>query len=145
MLNAAALRTLFEESWKYLLVSVVALGVDTGLLVALKEGAALPLWAAVAAGFMAGVLVNYGLSVAFVFHEHRLGNRTVEFLGFLSIGLVGLGVKEAVIESVVALLPLNYKLANIPAVGAAFVFNFAVRRALLFSRGRRLDVETDRV
>lgn len=145
-LNAAALRTLVQESWKYLLVSLVALGADTALLVAMKDVVGLPLWLAVAAGFMAGVMINYGLSVAFVFHEHRLGHRGIEFLGFLAIGLIGLAVKEGVIEGLVAIVGLNYKIANIPAVGAAFVFNFAVRRALLFSRpdGAGLSAGSDR-
>jgi hypothetical protein len=82
------------------------------------------------------VLINYGLSVVFVFHEHRIGNRYFEFAGFLGIGLCGLAVKEAAIEGLVHWCGLNYKLANIPAVGAAFIFNFGVRRALLFSRPR---------
>ena len=144
-MNPAAVRTLVQESWRYLLVSVVALAVDSALLVALKDYTGAPLWFAVAIGFAAGVAVNYALSVAFVFHQHRLGHRGVEFLGFLVIGLVGLAVKEAVIEGLVAVGGLNYKLANIPAVGAAFVFNFAVRRAVLFSKNVRREFEGDHV
>ena len=144
-MNTAAVRALVQESWKYLLVSVVALAVDSGLLVAFKDYAAAPLWLAVAIGFTAGVLVNYGLSIAFVFHQHRLGNRGIEFLGFLVIGVAGLAVKEAVIGGLVAVGGLNYKLANIPAVGAAFVFNFGVRRAVLFSKNVRQEFKSDHV
>ena len=135
-LNAAAVRTLIEESWKYLLVSVVALGVDTGLNVLLNYETTTPWQWAVAAGFAAGVMVNYALSVRFVFHEHRLGNRWIEFAGFLIIGLVGLLVKEVVTGLTFKVARLDYKFATAVAVGAAFVFNFGVRRALLFSRAR---------
>ena len=136
-MNAAAVRTLIEESWKYLLVSVVALGVDTGLNFLLKYAAHTPWQLAVAGGFAAGVLVNYGLSVRFVFHEHRLGNRTAEFLGFLVIGVFGLLVKEAVTGLFFKIAGLDYKFATAIAVGGAFVFNFGLRRALLFSASGR--------
>ena len=135
-LDAAAMRTLIEESWKYFLVSVVALGVDTGLNFLLKYETATAWQLAVAGGFAAGVLVNYALSVRFVFHEHRLGNRWIEFAGFLIIGLVGLLVKEVVTGVAFKGAGLDYKFATAVAVGAAFVFNFGVRRALLFSRAR---------
>ena len=132
-LDAAAVRTLIEESWKYLLVSVIALGVDTGLNVLLKYETSTPWQWAVAGGFAAGVLVNYALSVRFVFHEHRLGNRWIEFVGFLAIGLVGLLVKEVVTGLSFKIAGVDYVAATGLAVGAAFVFNFGVRRALLFS------------
>ncbi len=130
------LRTLFDESWKYLLVSLVALGADTAVNFALKYVARAPWQWAVAAGFVVGVVINYALSVRFVFHEHRLGERTWEFAGFLAIGLAGLLVKEAVTGLGFRLASLDYKLATLLAVGAAFVFNFGARRALLFSRAR---------
>ena len=136
-LTAAGLRTLIEESWKYLLVSVVALGVDTGLNFLLKYATRMPWQGAVAGGFAAGVVVNYALSIKFVFHEHRLGNRTFEFAGFLVIGLFGLLVKEAATWLFLTVVGLNYVLTTGVAVGAAFVFNFGVRRALLFSANRR--------
>jgi len=133
----AALWTLFQESWKYLLVSVIALTVDTGLNFILKYETGTPWQLAVAAGFVAGVLVNYGLSIKFVFHEHRLGNRAIEFLGFLAIGIFGLLVKEAATWVGFKAIGLDYRIATGLAVGAAFVFNFGLRRALLFSSDRR--------
>ncbi len=129
----AALFTLFQESWKYLLVSLVALGVDTGINFVLKYQAGAPWPLAVAAGFVAGVLVNYGLSIRFVFHEHRLGNRAMEFLGFLAIGILGLLVKEAATWAAFKGLGLDYRIATGAAVGVAFVFNFGARKVLLFS------------
>ena len=136
-LDAAAVRTLIEESWKYLLVSVVALGVDTGLNFLLKYATSTPWQLAVAGGFAAGVLVNYVLSVKFVFHEHRLGSRWIEFAGFLAIGIFGLLVKETVTGLFFKIAGLDYKFATFIAVGAAFVFNFGLRRALLFSANAR--------
>ena len=124
---------LFQESWKYLLVSIVALGVDTGLNFLLKYAAHAPWQIAVAGGFVAGVMVNYGLSIRFVFHQHRLGNRLAEFLGFLIIGVGGLLVKEAATWLFYEGVRLDYKIATGLAVGVAFFFNFGVRRALLFS------------
>ena len=131
--DSATLRTLFHESWKYLLVSVVALGVDYGLLIALTEGAKLHYLTSAAIGYCAGLVVNYALSVTLVFRERRLRGRGAEFLGFLAIGLLALGFNQIVMKTLVDLMHLDYRLAKIPAAGIGVVFNFVARRLLLFS------------
>jgi putative flippase GtrA len=124
---------LFHETWKYFLVSALSLGVDMGVFWALVQLAGVHYLAANIVSVSVGLVVNYGLSVAFVFKERRLQSRQAEFLGFVLIGLAGLVVNEALIwlfVEQVRLAPLPGKLA---AAGGSFVFNFAVRRALLFT------------
>ena len=132
----ARLITVVHESWKYLLVSVVALAVDYGLMVALTEWAGLNYLVSAAAGFGAGLLVNYGLSVTLVFSQRRLASRRLEFVGFFLIGMVGLGLNELLMKTFVEMLHLDYRLAKIPAAAIGFVFNFGTRRVLLFTAAR---------
>jgi putative flippase GtrA len=130
---SARLHRLFNESWKYFLVSLVALGVDYGLLVGLTSLGHLYYLISAAIGFLAGLGINYALSTAFVFREHRLADWRLEFLGFLLIGLVGLGLNEVLMKLFVETAGLGYALAKIPATGIGFLFNFSARRLLLFS------------
>ncbi len=125
--------TLFHESWKYLLVSILALAVDYGLMVSLTQMAGVHYLASAAIGFCAGLAVNYILSVTVVFTERRLSSRRLEFLGFLVIGLLALGLNEVLMKAFVEALHLDYRLAKIPAAGIGFIFNFVTRRVLLFT------------
>ncbi|MFI4935519.1 MAG: GtrA family protein [Caulobacterales bacterium] len=126
---------LVHETWKYFLVSVVALGVDFGLLVLCTRFAGLHYLISAAIGFSAGILVSYGLSVSWVFRHRRLASRRFEFVAFFGIGLLGLALNEALMRAFVEGAGLNYAIAKIPAAGIGFVFNFGSRRILLFSRG----------
>jgi putative flippase GtrA len=127
------IRDLADETWKYFLVSVVALGVDYGLLVSLTEVARLHYLVSAAVGFSAGLVVNYALSVAFVFRQHRLKDRRLEFAGFFVIGALGLALNELLMKVLVDSVGLAYALAKIPATGVGFAFNFGMRKALLFT------------
>lgn len=130
---SARLVRLFNESWKYFLVSLAALAVDYGLLVGLTSLGHLHYLVSAAIGFLAGLGLNYALSTAFVFREHRLADRRAEFLGFLLIGLAGLGLNEVLMKLFVDTVGLGYAVAKIPATGVGFVFNFGARRLLLFT------------
>jgi len=128
---------LFHETWKYFLVSLAALVVDYGLLVGLTSGAHVHYLVSAGVGFTAGLVLNYALSVAFVFRERRLTSRRWQFVGFMLIGLAGLALNEFLMKLFVETVGLGYALAKIPATGVGFMFNFGVRRALLFTARAR--------
>jgi putative flippase GtrA len=131
--RAGALAQLFHETWKYFLVSLAALALDYGLLVALTALGHVHYLISAAVGFTAGLALNYALSVAYVFRERRLADRRWEFAGFALVGLAGLLLNEALMKLFVDWAGLGYALAKIPATGVGFVFNFGVRRAALFT------------
>lgn len=132
--RAGKLAQLLHETWKYFLVSLAALALDYGLLVALTALAHVHYLISAAVGFTAGLALNYALSVAFVFRERRLADRRWEFLGFALVGLAGLVLNEALMKLFVDWAGLGYALAKLPATGVGFVFNFGLRRALLFTK-----------
>ena len=129
----AGLARLISEGWRYFLVSLAALALDYGLLVGLTAIGHVHYLVSAAIGFLAGLALNYALSVVFVFREHRLADRRVEFLGFLLIGLAGLGLNEVLMKLFVESAGLGFALAKIPATGVGFLFNFSARRLLLFT------------
>jgi putative flippase GtrA len=127
------LMTIFHEAWKYFLVSAVSLAVDFAVYWALFRWAGIPPLAANVVSVSVGLIVNYALSVALVFKERRLSSRWAEFTGFVVIGLAGLAVNEALLAVGIDVLKLGPVVGKFAAAGGSFVFNFVVRRLMLFT------------
>ncbi len=116
---------------RYFFVGGGAFAVDFGLLYLLTEWGLYYLLSA-ALAFMTGLTVNYALSVKWVFQEHALHSRIVEFALFTAIGLVGLGLNETIIWMATELAGVYYLFSKIISTVAVFVWNFAARKYLLF-------------
>ena len=121
------------EFARYFLSCAVALAIDSSLY-ALGLRAGLPYQAAAAAGFVAGVATAYGLSVRWAFRQRSVANAQVEFLVFLGIGLVGLGLTEALLWLQIGLFGVGPMAAKLCAALTVFLFNFGARKLLLFTR-----------
>jgi putative flippase GtrA len=130
-------RRLQLELFKYGLSSALALAVDYSLLIALTELVGLHYILSASIGFCAGMLVAYLLSITFVFEQRRLASPSLEFTTFLAIGLLGLCLTQVMLWGIVASSSLPYTLAKAPTAVIVFLFNFAARRALLFSSAVR--------
>lgn len=118
----------------YGLVSALALAVDWALLVICTEFAGLHYSVSATIGFFAGLAIAYGLSVAFVFRERAVADRRFEFIVFALVGVCGLGLTQILMRTIVETTGIGYAAAKAPTAGMVFLFNFAARRALLFSR-----------
>jgi len=124
----------FHDFCGYLVVGGLAFVVDFCIYFGLVSAGLEPLVAA-PAGFVAGLVVNYALAARYVFREHRLKRRSLEFIAYAAIGILGLCVNEAVIWIAIDFAHAHAVVAKVLATGFVFLFNFAARRALLFSKG----------
>ncbi len=124
-----------RELGLYGLASAAALAVDWGLLLVL-HGAGVNYLVATAIGFSAGIAVTYFLSISVVFRHRPIADRKREFAGFLGVGIAGLVLTQLLMALWVERLAMAPGLAKIPTAGLVFVFNFTVRRALLFRAPR---------
>ncbi|MFC4475113.1 GtrA family protein [Comamonas denitrificans] len=127
---------LANELARYFLVSLIGLLIDLSLFsVAMRLGGASWFFAAIL-GFSAGVASVWWLSILFVFKNRSLGQSpAIEFVSFLFIGILGLGVTESVLLVGIEVLKIQPELSKISAAGGTFVFNFALRKLLLFRNG----------
>jgi putative flippase GtrA len=123
---------LFIEVAKYAGASTVALSVDVGLLLALTHYAGWHYQLAAMASFLAGTSVAYFLSVRFVFSTHRLQDRRVEFIWFVLLGVVGVGINSLVLYLTASRLGMDLLYAKAVAACCTFVANFGLRRQVLF-------------
>jgi putative flippase GtrA len=123
-----------SEFLRYFVVSLIALSLDLGAFSASLRVFGLPWVAAAAIGFAAGLLVAYILSVRFVFAKRKLHQAPfAELLIFSLVGLGGLGVTQIVLWIGIERLQMNPELSKLCAAGFTFIFNFIVRKLMLFN------------
>jgi putative flippase GtrA len=132
----ARLGSISGEFWRYLMASVLALGLDFGLLYLLTEQAGLHYLTSSAISYSTGAVLHYIVSVSFVFRERRVTDPRLEFFGFFAIGLLGLAANQLVLKAAVDGLALSYLIGKVAAVGVSFTLTFVTRKAVLFTAGR---------
>lgn len=85
-----------------------------------------------AGGFFVGLLVNYLLSVRWVFDKSKISSRSVQFGVFALVGVVGLLVNELVMWSLTDGVGLNYMVSKLAATVLVYLWNFSARKVLIF-------------
>jgi putative flippase GtrA len=123
-----------REGIRYFGASALALSLDLATLSGLSRFAGVHYLIAAPVGFALGLTLIYLLSVRWVFAERRLANPRVEFTVFVLIGLAGMGINELVIYAGVEKFALGPEQAKLVSAALVFCFNFATRKALLFTR-----------
>ena len=127
------MRKLFSEMWRYGLVSVAALALDTSVLYLCVKIAGWHYFPASVVAFSAGATLAYLLSVRFVFGYRQLRDPGLEFLSFVLLGLAGLVVNTAALSVAIGAAGLGLITAKLLAAGCTFATNFTLRRQFLFA------------
>jgi putative flippase GtrA len=83
--------------------------------------------------FCVGLTTNYLLCLAWVFDFRRMPNRWHEFMVFGAIGFIGLLLNNLLLWLLTEHAGLHYLLSKIVATATILLFNFSLRRWLLFS------------
>jgi putative flippase GtrA len=91
--------------------------------------------AAACVGYVAGLVLNYLLSIRWVFCERRFRDRRVEFSLFAITGLSGLGVTELILWLGTDWWLLDFRFSKLIALVCVAFWNFSIRRLWLFSNG----------
>ncbi|MBY0366714.1 MAG: GtrA family protein [Roseateles sp.] len=128
-----ALRRHVEGLPVYFIGSCLALALDTAvLLLALRCG--MSLVAAASTGFLSGMSISYFVSVRYAFARRSLRDRRIEFLSFVLIGLLGLGLTQLLLALLTSQLHLPVLAAKAVTAALVFFFNYSLRKHLLFTR-----------
>lgn len=118
---------------RYLVVGGFAAVIDFASLYSLTEFAGLHYLASAAIAFLLGLAANYLLSRTWVFDQRRIANSTMEFVVFAAIGVVGLGLNEAIMWVAQEKVHLHYMIGKAISAAMVLLWNFGARRVLLFS------------
>ncbi len=119
-----------KSFYKYFFVALAGLIIDFGTLVFVKEILGLNYLIAACAGFLAGLTVNYLLSNKFVFKDPKISSKSINFVLFGIIGLVGLGLLNLLMWLQVDKIGINYIFAKVSATVFVYIWNYVARAKL---------------
>lgn len=125
------MRRLIEQILKFGIVGVLATAIDFGLLILLTNGFGWDPVGAAALSFMVSLVFNYLVSMRYVFSHREEISRRQEFIIFLILSLVGLGLNELIMASGVYWLHLNYLFTKVAATAFVMTWNFISRKIWL--------------
>lgn len=125
---------LFIQFFRYFGVSGICLLVDTGTLFLLTKYAGIHYLVSTFIGYSLGMILNYILSVTWVFKTKRLVNKPMEFGIFVAIGLTGMALNQGLMWLCTDLLGLYFMLSRLISAGIGYTWKFFTRKYILFHR-----------
>ncbi|MDR1820487.1 MAG: GtrA family protein [Methanobrevibacter sp.] len=120
------------QFFRYIFVGGIAFVVDFGLLYILTEYLGIFYILSATISFIFGLIVNYILSLIWVFNKRKLNNRVHEFAIFTLVGIVGLGLNNLIMYFFTEILLVYYLFSKIISQVFVLLWNFFVRRYALF-------------
>jgi len=124
----------YLQLFRYTFVGGFAFIVDFGLLIFLTEYFHVYYLLSAGIAFVVGLVVNYYLSVRWVFNNRVVQNRIVEFLAFALIGMAGLGLNELFLWIFTDKLLIHYIFSKVITTFIVYFWNFFARKLLLFNQ-----------
>ncbi len=125
------MKKLIEQIMKFGVVGVICFGIDYGLMIFLTELCGISYLVSSGISFSVSVMVNYTLSLKFVFETDKDKNKIVEFLIFIILSVVGLGINQVLMWVCVDKLHVYYMISKIGVTGVVMVYNFITRKLIL--------------
>jgi putative flippase GtrA len=115
---------------RYGLVVIIAAPIDLGGYIILKSEFHIYYVLAATLSFAASLIVNYFLSIKWVWTEHSGRQRHVDATLFAIIGIVGLGITDLVVWIFTGYGGLNYIVSKLIAFVIVFFWSFGARHYL---------------
>lgn len=128
------LKKLFLQLVRFGFVGAVAAVIDIGILVLLSEKLGVDVLAASAVSFSVSVIVNYILSMKFVF-EGRSESRFKEFIVFTVLSIGGLCINQGIMWLGTEIMNIYYLAVKLFAMVFVPVYNFITRKIFLEKKG----------
>jgi putative flippase GtrA len=117
---------------RYFVVGGICACVDIGLFMLFAKGLGLPYLRVAACTFIIATLLNYVLSVRFVFVSGKRFTRRWEVALVFVVSGMGLAVNAAVLWFGVEMAHVGLLFSKLAATGVVFFWNYFSRRVLIF-------------
>ena len=125
------MKKLIEQIMKFGVVGFICFGIDYGLMILLTEAAGISYLVSSGLSFSISVIVNYTLSLKFVFETNQENNKIVEFLVFIILSVIGLGINQVLMWVCVDKFHIFYMISKVGVTGVVMVYNFVTRKLIL--------------
>ena len=123
----------FLQLIRYTFVGGGAFLVDFSLLYLLTDKVELNYLLSATIAFIVGLLVNYFLSIYWVFTNSITSNKLLEFLIFALIGGVGLLFTDLFMWIFTSIIGIYYLLSKIVTTIVVYLWNFFARKYIIFN------------
>ena len=130
-MRAALTQENTKQFGKFAIVGLTSLAVDYALLMFLVEACEADLFFSTTVSFILSVIINYVLSMKYVF-DHREGmSRKREFTIFAILSAVGLGLNDLYMFVGVTMLNIGYQAMKLISTFLVTWYNFFSRKKFL--------------
>lgn len=125
------MKKLIGQIIKFGFVGFLCFFIDYGIMVFLTEIAGIEYLISSAISFTVSVTVNYILSVTMVFETDKDKNKIKEFVVFVFLSIIGLGINQLCMWFAVEILGIHYMISKIGATAVVMVYNFISRKMFI--------------
>lgn len=122
---------LIKQLMKFGVVGIIAFAIDYGLMIILAEVFGVNYLASATISFVVSVVFNYAASMRYVFtHKEGMSKRR-EFIIFIVLSAMGLGINDLCMWVGTSLLSIDYRITKIVATAVVSAWNFVTRKKFL--------------
>lgn len=125
------MKNLIKQIMRFGVVGVISFLVDYGILYVLTEKANIYYLISAGISFTVSVIINYLLSMSWVFKSNNKRGKKEEFILFVIMSLGGLLLNQIMMYVFVDHMNVYYMLAKIVATAIVMVYNFISRKLVL--------------
>lgn len=125
------MKKLIAQFMKFGVVGAIAFCIDYGILALLTEVFGVNYLVSATISFTVSVVFNYVASMRYVFtHKEGMSKRR-EFIIFVVLSVIGLGINNLCMWAGVELFGIHYLITKIGATAIVMVWNFVTRKIFL--------------
>lgn len=125
------MKNLIKQIMRFGVVGVISFLVDYGILYVLTEKANIYYLLSAGISFTVSVVINYLLSMSWVFKSNKKRGKKEEFIIFIVLSLGGLLLNQVMMYVFVDYMNAYYLLAKIVATAIVMIYNFTSRKLIL--------------
>ncbi|MBQ8184312.1 MAG: GtrA family protein [Lachnospiraceae bacterium] len=129
------MQKLIKQILRFGVVGFICFFIEYAIMVALVELVGTSELVASATGFTVSVIVNYILSVTVVFEADKEANKVRQFIVFVVLSLIGLGINQLImwigIDWLSQYMNRAYLIVKLFATGVVMVYNFITRKIFI--------------
>lgn len=130
------MKKLLQQVMAFGLVGFIAFVIDYGLLVFLTEIVGIHYLISATVSFTVSVVFNYLASMKFVFTHRDDMSRRREFIIFVVLSVIGLGLNDLIMWIGTDVCRITYFVTKIGATALVMVWNFVTRKVFLDAGSR---------
>lgn len=133
------MKKLIGQIMKFGVVGVIAFCIDYGVMIFLTEVFHIWYFLSAMISFVVSVVFNYIASMKYVFVGKEDMSKRREFVIFIALSVIGLGINQLGMWVMVDLLHIHYMISKIFVTGVVMVWNFVSRKVCLEEHGEKID------